>query len=165
MTNRIRKMGNNKQYQLSLCLKVVDIIMMCLVVGLFGVFSWYEKTGVDQMADNIRAYGYFIYLTEALTLLMLAIFWRVATEIGRDNSFSMENVKHFRYIGFCSGLISIGYIIRMIYVIVSGQMNVFRIVYCLMLAVLGILVLSICLILSCLIRNAYLMKQENDLTI
>ena len=74
-------------------------------------------------------------------------------------------MKHFRYIGFCSGLISIGYIIRMIYVIVSGQMNVFRIVYCLMLAVLGILVLSICLILSCLIRNAYLMKQENDLTI
>ncbi len=165
MTNKLKELRNNKQYQLSLWLKTVDLFLMILVIMLFGVFSWYGAKGVGPTAENIRSYGIFLYVTEVLTLVMLIIFWRVATEIGRDNSFSMENVKHFRYIGYCSGTISMGYLFRLIYVIANGNFTWFRIGYCLALMIFGILVLSVCLILSCLIKNAYEMKQENDLTI
>lgn len=165
MKSKWKKLGRDKQYQLSLWLKGVDLILMILVLLAFGVFTWYGQTGVGQNAENIAAYGGFIYVSEVLTLLMLLIFWRVATEIGRDNSFSMENVKHFRHIGYCAGLASLGYLIRMIYVIMSKQFTPFRVGYCIFLMIFGFLVLSICMILSCLIQNAYEMKQENDLTI
>lgn len=154
-----------RQYRLSLWLKAVDVILCGLILLLFAVFTWYGRTGNGPVSEDIRSFGFFIYFTAALTIAILLIFWNVATEIGRGNSFSLENVNHFRHMGICGGIISAGYFARLLYILVSEKSTAFRTGYCLSMVIVGLLFLSVCFILSSLIRNAYEMKQENDLTI
>ena len=167
-----------KQYRLSLCLKAVIIAMIGLLIAFFGVITYYTHNDViltaSLFAQNCKSYGPFIYITAILSLIILIFFWQVATEIGRGNSFSLENVKHFRKMGIIGILLSLEYVFRAIYLLSTATATyllstatatAMRIGYCIALMIAGILFMAVCFILSSLIQNAYEMQQENDLTI
>ena len=158
-----------KQYRLSLCLKAVIIAMIGLLIAFFGVSTYYTHNDVilsaSIFAQNCKSYGPFIYITAILSFIILIFFWQVATEIGRGNSFSLENVKHFRKMGIIGILLSLEYVFRAIYLLSTATATAMRIGYCIALMIAGILFMAVCFILSSLIQNAYEMQQENDLTI
>ena len=106
----------------------------------------------------------------ALTLVMmvlvfLALIWKIAVEIGRDNSFCYDNAKRLR---MCSNLALADVILYLIAGCVLGAMNMLHFA----LIVAGVVICSIgaaiavcCAALSHLTRKAADMQAENDLTV
>lgn len=162
MTEKYRQ---NNQRRLALWMKLTaSVLAILIILGLIFLY-YYSYKSLGPEADDIRAFSFFPAVTGTISIFIIFIFGKVASEIGRGNSFSIENVNYFRRMACLGGILSISYIVRLIYISVCGRATIFRTGYCIVMFILGALFLSICYILSCLIKNAYEMKLENDLTI
>ncbi len=158
-----------KHKKVSIILKVFTIFT-AFVGGIF--FFLYLPSIIHEMADMYpeAEWLYFpgligIWLIAGLCYVSLFFFWRICTQIGKDNSFSKENIVSMKVIGglsiavFCliiGGTIFLG-------VIHYLGLGILVLVFFFLFAASGIAVLA--LSLSALIANAMQLKEENDLTI
>ena len=95
--------------------------------------------------------------------IALALFWRICTEIGRDNSFCYKNAKLLSGIGFCA-LIDTGYCAVgtvTLELLAGGPVWLLGIGVC----VVGLAIALAAFLLSHLVLKAADLKAENDLTI
>ena len=97
-------------------------------------------------------------------MIALILFWRICTEVGRDNSFCYQNARWLGGIGFCA-LIDTGYCAVgtvTLEVLVGGSpvwllgMGV---------CIVGFAIALAAFLLSHLVLKAAALKSENDLTI
>lgn len=158
-----------KQKELSIWLRVVLGVGAAFM--LFLSLLLIPKLG-QRVVEHYPELGYlywpclvFFWVTAALVLVFLALVWKIAVEIGRDNSFCYENAKRLR---ICSNLALADVILYLIAGCVLGAMNLLNFA----LIVAGIVVCSIgsaiavcCAALSHLTRKAADMQSENDLTV
>lgn len=106
-----------------------------------------------------------VSLSAAPIAVALALFWRICTEIGRDNSFSHVNARYLTGIGICA-MVDTGYCVvgtATVFAITGGQPGIMLLS---MAAVLGGLMIALAaFLLSHLVLKAADLKAENDLTI
>lgn len=107
----------------------------------------------------------FIWITGIPCFLVLIEFWKICCEIGRDNSFSKQNINSLKRI---SQLLIIDSIILFVgnVILFFAHMNhlgVALIMLFIMFAGIAVAIGSASL--SHLVLKAYKMKEENDLTI
>ena len=95
--------------------------------------------------------------------IALVLFWRICTEIGRDNSFCHKNARRLGGIGFCAmvdtGYCAIGTVT--IELLAGSSLWVLGMAVC----VVGVAIAMASFLLSHLVLKAADMKAENDLTI
>ena len=97
---------------------------------------------------------------------MLIEFWKVCTQIGADNSFSVENAKCFHRMAIYGGCAGAGYAVRLIWWLVAIRGAHAEIAFLSIGEILLSLVfIVLCEALSKLISYAYEVKHENELTI
>lgn len=186
--------AKKKQYRLSVTLRVLAVVIAVCLGGLCVWASfirrsvpyltsdalWKElglrlsQTETLSMSDwerLMRGHRFFTVITVFLAAGVLALFTRVCVQIGKDNSFSVENATYFNimavlavcgsvlylvkgglYVGRCfsRGFERAGVILLFIY---GSTFAIFLI--------FGLL----CRSLSKLVYNAYEVKHENELTI
>ena len=95
--------------------------------------------------------------------IALAFFWRICTEIGRDNSFCRKNARLLSGIGFCA-LVDTGYCAVgtvTLEFLVGSAVWLLGLGVC----VLGLDIALAAFLLSHLVLKAADLKSENDLTI
>ena len=96
-------------------------------------------------------------------IIALVLFWRICTEIGRDNSFCHKNARWLGGIGFCAmvdtGYCAIGTVT--IELLAGSSLWVLGMAVC----VVGVAIAMASFLLSHLVLKAADMKAENDLTI
>ena len=95
----------------------------------------------------------------------LVLFWRICTDIGRDNSFCHKNAWRLSGIGFCA-LADTAYCVVgtvTIFVITGGHPGVLLVAAAAIL--IGLAIALAAFLLSHLVLKAAEMKDENDLTI
>ena len=160
-----------RQKKISYWLKGLVIALALLGIGFLGGFMvltvfYRQMLDVEVPVDMVyvRNWGMVIYAV-FFYFAILAEFWKVCTEIGRDNSFSLENAKSFRRMSIFAGIEAVGFMIRVVFGAAFGLTGIFEIVFRLAEIFVSVVFLILCEALSQLIRNAYEMKQENDLTI
>lgn len=107
----------------------------------------------------LHAYAGFFYFA------ILAQFWKVCTEIGRDNSFSMENVKSFHLMSIFGGAEAIGFVVRIVLDMIDENVSFLWVLFPAAETFVTVVFLILCEALSQLILNAYEVKKENELTI
>ena len=131
-----------------------------------------EYTKNPTLVQGLVGYSVFTLFASAMCYKILWHFWHVCTEIGRDNSFSPENHKSFHRMAVTSYVIAGSYVVKFMYI--GGRMlwahgGVVEIVAVCGLIFCGVILFFlfgvICEALSKLIKNAYEIKAENDLTI
>ena len=117
-------------------------------------FSWLVGPGIAAVS-----------VSAIPIVIALALFWRICTEIGRDNSFSYANARYLSGIGLCA-LVDTGYCAVgtvTVFVITGVHPSVLLLAVT---AVLGGLAIAVAaFLLSHLVRKAAELKDENDLTI
>jgi len=95
--------------------------------------------------------------------ISLVLFWRICTQIGRDNSFCRKNARWLTGIGLCAlvdtGYCAVGTVTAEL--LVGGPFWVLGVGVC----VVGLAVALAAFLLSHLVLKAAEMKSENDLTI
>ncbi len=118
----------------------------------FPEFSWMAVPGIAAVS-----------LSAVPIVVALALFWRICTEIGRDNSFCRKNAGRLTGIGCCA-LIDTGYCAVGT---VTVEMLAGRPIWLLGLGLCsaGLAVAVAAFLLSHLVMKAADLKAENDLTI
>jgi len=95
--------------------------------------------------------------------IALVLFWRICTEIGRDNSFCHRNASRLTGIGFCA-LVDTGYCAVgtvTLELLVGSPIWVTGLMVC----TLGLAIALAAFLLSHLVLKAADLKADNDLTI
>ncbi|MBO4591351.1 MAG: DUF2975 domain-containing protein [Eubacterium sp.] len=150
-------------------LKAVTIFIALLGLAFFGGATAYaymfRPDYNDPVPDYLRQNIVFIWITASICYFILFFFWRIVTEIGKDNSFSIENVQNFKSMAFGGILIIIEYIVRIIIWLIRGQIELIPLSYTLLKILAFIIFVILCYAMSKLVQNAYEIKQENELTI
>lgn len=157
-------MTGMKQKKIALWLKGIVIVLALMGIVFFGGLTAYL---LDMKVNGMSCWEGigFVWYMAVLCYLILFAFWQVCVQIGRENSFSMENVRCFHRMSVESGLGLAGFVVLLIRVVAAGAADHF-----LVLLLIGVLLLCgvfiiLCEALSRLIRYAYEVKTENELTI
>ncbi len=154
-----------KQTKISYWLKAITIILG-MIGGIF--FGWVTYLAMQMKAEDDSiwlAIGCSWYIA-LLCYLVLIEFWKVCTQIGADNSFSVENAKCFHRMAIYGGCAGAGYAARLIWWLVAIRGAHAEIAFLSIGEILLSLVfIVLCEALSKLISYAYEVKHENELTI
>ena len=156
----------------TLPLKLTALLIALFGIILFGggsIYALYLPNGYYLIDGCLADYLYqnlvYIIITGILYFIILFFFWRIIKEIDKDNTFSIENVKNLKCMAFFSFLMILEFIIRTIIWLTTRIYFQNHLIYTL-LAIFAILIFAIlCLSLSKYVKNAYELKQENELTI
>lgn len=155
-----------KQRHISYWLKA-----LCVLLGVIGILFFGSLTafaGGILTEDSTNPFAYFILFTWYTAILcygVLVLFWQVCTQIGNDNSFSLENARHFRRMGYFGIAYIVGDIARFIWLICIQSASTKTTLITVFLFLMALVFVVLCECLSQLIKGAYEMKRENDLTI
>ena len=154
-----------KQKQIAKWLKGLCIFLVvagaAFFVGLLMLKIWGLYPIVKELNHWVLCFSGFMAI---LYFGVLYQFWKVCTEIGNDNSFSLENAQSFHRMAAYGIASFVSYMVRIIYFIVTAFSS-YGILYALVMGILSLVFVVICEAMSQLIRNAYEVKLENDLTI
>lgn len=156
-----------KQHKISNWLKGLDIILAIMLVAFFvgaTIATHMEKNAFYEVKSQ-TVFIVFIWYTAACCFIVLLEFWKVCTQIGNDNSFSIENSHSFRLMAVCGIAASAGFAIRLIWLIATACITPLSFLIILTEIILGLMFAVLAEAMSRLILNAYEVKHENDLTI
>lgn len=128
--------------------------------GIYNVGLYYPQYTNLQIPALICC-----FMITALCYIALFHFWKICIQIEKGNSFTMENAKHMKIIGLIALSIFIFGIIVFVFLNIIGCISGPLVVMGFFVEFVLSGVTVICLALSALIRNAALIKEENDLTI
>ena len=158
-----------KQKLVTIWLKAVAVALGLLGLAFFGgatAYAYYFRPDYnDPVPIYLRQNMIGLWITAIFCYLILFFFWKIVGEIGKDNSFSMENAKNFKCMGVCGGLIIIEYLVRIIIWLIKGNIELIPLSYTLLKIFVFTIFVVLCYAMSKLVQNAYEIKQENELTI
>ena len=148
-------------------LKGVVIFLAALAVIFYGfVFpQLIRDMGAVEFTWLVGPATVAVSLSAIPIAIALALFWRICTEIGRDNSFCHKNAWRLSGIGFCA-LADTAYCVVgtvTVFAITGGNPGVLLLA---MTAIFGGLAIALAaFLLSHLVLKAAELKDEHDLTI
>ena len=160
-------MTEKKKQQKKIALQLKALVVVIALAGcafLAFMTSYARYIYAYETHDGEWTFILFTYAIGIACAIILLLFWGVCTRIGNDNSFSMENAKALARMGGCGLVISAIALLRLIvfYVLFGSGLYMW---YAAAETMLGIIFFVICSALSKLVKGAYELKQENDLTI
>ena len=158
-----------KQKELSVWLRVILVVVALCVLFLALVFV--PSVGQDIVSANPAlepAYLpclIFFWLTTVPVYVFLALVWRIALEIRRDNSFCHKNAARLKTCSLLALLDTVLYMIAGLVLAFFHLLHISLIVGGVILCAVGAAVSVCCAALSHLTRKAADMQSEHDLTI
>ena len=147
---------------ISIGIAFVGLILYLLIIPLWGN----ELVQANQkLANCYWPWLIFIWITAIPCYGSLYEFWKISSEIGKDNSFSRENGKSLMRISqlliIDATILFIGNVV--LFFLKMNQPEIAIIMVFIMF--IGIVVAALCAALSHLVLKASKLKEENDLTI
>lgn len=157
------------QKNLSRWLKAVIIVGVLVGVGVYG---WFVPMAAQEYRASYPEFAWayppflaFILGTGLPCFASLFFAWKIAAEIGRDNSFSRINAKHMKVIAILALCDVIYFRVGLIVFALLGASSAPILITTVFIDIAG-LAISVCsAALSHLILKAAVMREENDMTI
>lgn len=155
-----------RQTKISYWLKGLVIVLAIMGILFFGGLTYWAIYIKNGQPDNLLwTFVFFAWYTAAFCYVILIEFWKVCTEIGKDNSFSMENTRAFHHMGLCGIAEAVGFAARLLWFFVCGAATLPIAIFIIAEIILSLIFMILCEALSRLVQNAYEVKRENELTI
>lgn len=145
---------------------------ICILLAIMGgvFFGWIvpKLVGAIRSLDiHLLYWPILIYIwgIGIACYVILYYFWRVCNEVQKDNSFSKENAKAFVTISHITLGMAIYLFFGLIFTVCVGQNYSVMLVMLICAILISIIISILAACLSHLIRKAYEMREENELTI
>lgn len=155
-----------KQHKISKWLKGIAISLATLgfifVVGV-TIFAFLKRE--LHPVSSIIGFPFFTWYTLAICYVVLFQFWKVCAEIGKENSFSMQNANAFHKMSLGGIFLGIGFIAKFFLILFFGSLGFVYGLFIICEIIASIVFVILCEALSKLVLHAHEMKQENELTI
>lgn len=167
------------QKKISRWLKAIVIVLGLMGIGFFGLRTWYafylKSPDISTLSWQSALFSgrtnllwdtiVFSWYNAILCYIILFQFWKVCTQIGADNSFSLENARAFHSMALCGIAAAVGFALRLCWIGMIGSLRPELFIFIFAEILLSLMFFVLCEALSRLVRNAYEVKNENDLTI
>lgn len=139
----------------------VKLLLDAVFIGGIAIFltlPWCLKIAFDLIKNDENYYFLlvFFYFTGVFALSLVYEMRKVFKNINQRNPFIIENVKSFKHMSVASFIISIAYIVKVIFF-----PSILTIIMTMVFIIAGLFLL----ILSEVFHQAVFVKEENDLTI
>lgn len=139
----------------------VKLLLDAVFIGGIAIFltlPWCLKIAFDLIKNDENYYFLlvFFYFTGVFALSLVYEMRKVFKNINQKNPFIIENVKSFKNMSIASFIISIAYVIKVIFF-----PSILTIIMTMVFIIAGLFLL----ILSEVFHQAVIVKEENDLTI
>lgn len=138
-----------------------------LTIYFYFLPSW-GKTIVHYAPEYKQCYSawiLFFWITAIPCYLVLLCCWKIASEIGRDNSFSAVNARLLKYIAELSAFDSVLLFVGNLVFYFLGMNHRGLMLLSVIVVFVGMAVTVAASALSYLVYKAALLKEENELTI
>lgn len=162
-----KKQATQKNIAARLKAMTILLFVALTVIGIALTYYAFSIQVTEHAPHGVWAYRSFIFFTWGVGLVcyyILYCFWGVCTQIGADNSFSIENETAMKRMGTCGLIIAAILAARFVFSAIIFGLQ-FSMLYDIAEAGLGLVFFVICNALGRLVRNAYELKEDNDLTI
>ncbi len=162
----VRKVGIvMSQKSLAVWLKAVIVGMAICGLLVFGYAVPYGSNSIlGEVAELWGAVTY-IWGMAVPCYIVLVFAWKVATNIGNDNSFSQDNAICFKWIAFMSGidtmLLFVGNVILFVLDLNSAVIGLFSFLICF----IGVAISVASAVMSHLVMKAATLQEQSELTI
>lgn len=157
------------QKALSGVLKVITVCAaICFAVVFFYLIPLFGRGIAAEYPEYQTRYIYWLVFMTIFSLpCFAALFfgWKIAVNIGRDNSFSYDNAKYLGTISVLAGADSAFFFIGNIVLLCINMSHPGVVLLSLFATFAGTAICAICAALSHLVQKAAAIKAENDLTI
>lgn len=158
-----------KQKGLSRWLKFILIgVGICGLLVYFIVFPSYGQAIVDDYPEYANRYWpwlLFLWGSGIPCYAVLVIGWRVATKIGLDQSFSMENASYLKWVAWLAAGDAIYFFLGNLILLFLNMSHPGVTLFSLIISFGGVAVAVAAAVLSHLIQKAADMQEENELTV
>ena len=157
------------QHSIAIRLKLLTIIVAIAGCAFFGVCAASlirNKETVIKYCLSLELVLVLVGITALLCYAALWQFWKVSTQIGRDNSFSIENYISFRIMSILFLVLAAVWILSLgVYVAGAGRLESAVLFKAGELIFVWLGVAALTGTLATLIDKARQIREENDLTI
>jgi len=157
------------QAEISKWLKAVTILLAAMGVVFFGVIvpvlALISRRSYPDLAFLFYPGLAYNFAIAVPCYAILYHFWKVCRQIRQDNSFSKENADSFVAISRLALFLTVEWFAGLLFLTFGGWMKTGALVILIFGIFLSIIVTVISAALSHLIRKAYELRQENELTI
>ena len=158
-----------KQKGLSRWLKFILIgVGICGLLVYFIVFPSYGQAIVDDYPEYANRYWpwlLFLWGSGIPCYAVLVIGWRVATKIGLDQSFSMENASYLKWVAWLAAGDAIYFFLGNLILLFLNMSHPGVTLFSLIISFGGVAVAVAAAVLSHLIQKEADMQEENELTV
>ena len=155
-----------KQKKISRWLKAMILMLAVLGILFFGPLTCFAfQYKAEHPGSLFWTFIFFSWYTALLCYAVLIEFWKICTEIGRDNSFSMENATGLHRMGMCAVAAEAGFLARFLWFLLIHELRPWPVLLIVLEMLLCLIFVTLCEALSKLTQNAYEVKRENELTI
>lgn len=156
-----------KQKELSIALKAIialcGIILAVLACAVLPVSAQNLITLFPEQTAAIWSALIFLWITCIPVVVVLVLVWQIATQIGRNNSFSLENAHNLKLICILSMTDTLLYFFAA--VVLLFLRSPLPLLLTILILCLGIAISVVSAVFSHLVQRGAEMKAEQDLTI
>ncbi len=158
-----------KQKALATWLKIILVgIGICGLIVYFGVFpTCGEVLGYDYPEFSYRFWPWLIFLwvSGIPCYMALVLGWKIAGNIGRDQSFSNANAKYLKWIAWLAAGDGIYFFIGNIALLFANMSHPGVALFSILVLFVGVAVAVASAVLSYLVQKATALQEQSDYTI
>lgn len=150
--------------------------LKAIIIGtaVFGILVYFVVTPVlgRSIADENPEFNYcffpwliFIWVTAVPCYGVLVLGWKIAINIGKDNSFCKDNARYMKHVSYLAAADSALFLAGNIVFLLLNMNHPSVFLLSLLISFVGVLIAIAAAILSHLILKAADLQEQNDLTI
>ncbi|MBO5049661.1 MAG: DUF2975 domain-containing protein [Oscillospiraceae bacterium] len=158
-----------KQKHLSNWLKLIligialcGLVVYALVVPIYGRIL---QTSYPELSNRFWPWLLFIWASGIPCYIVLYYAWRIATNIGNDQSFTKQNASLLKKISFLASLDAVFFLIGNVVLLFLNMSHPGVVIASFVIVFVGVAVAVISAALSHLVNKAALLQEQSDWTI
>lgn len=158
-----------EQKGLAIWLKIILVgVGICGLVVYFVVFPSYGESLVNdypEFANRFWPWLIFLWISGIPCYAVLLFGWKIATNIGRDQSFSNANAKYLKWIAWLAAGDGIFFFVGNIIFLFTNLSHPGVALFSLLVVFAGVAVAVASAVLSHLVQKAAVLQEQSDFTI
>ena len=158
-----------EQKGLATWLKIILVgVGICGLVVYFVVFPSYGESLVSdypEFSNRFWPWLIFLWISGIPCYAVLVFGWKIAANIGRDQSFSNANAKYLKWIAWLAAGDGVFFFVGNIVLLFTNMSHPGIALFSLLLVFAGVAVAVASAVLSHLVQKAAVLQEQSDLTI
>ena len=158
-----------EQKSLAIWLKIILVgVGICGLVVYFVVFPSYGESLVNdypEFSNRFWPWLIFLWISGIPCYAVLLFGWKIATNIGRDQSFSNANAKYLKWIAWLAAGDGIFFFVGNIIFLFTNMSHPGVALFSLLVVLAGVAVAVASAVLSHLVQKAAVLQEQSDFTI